>query len=56
MVRAKVRLGETEKHYLTVEEGLPEGVVAVQRIGKDQLVPRESLGAGGSPWTANRWL
>ena len=45
MVRAKVRLGDTEQHYITVEAGLPEGVVAVQRIGKDQLVPRESLGA-----------
>ncbi|HJV97821.1 MAG TPA: hypothetical protein VJ617_01805 [Arthrobacter sp.] len=45
VVRAKVRLGDTEQHYITVEAGLPEGVVAVQRIGKDQLVPRESLGS-----------
>lgn len=44
VVRAKVRLGETEQHYIPVESGLPEGVVAVQRIGKDQLVPRASLG------------
>ncbi len=44
VVRAKVRLGDTEKHYITVEEGLPEGLVALQRVGKDQLVPRESLG------------
>jgi hypothetical protein len=44
VVRAKVRLGDSEQHYITVESGLPEGVVAVQRIGKDQLVPRESLG------------
>jgi hypothetical protein len=44
VVRAKVRLGETEEHYVTVESGLPEGLVAVQRIGKNQLVPRESLG------------
>lgn len=44
VVRAKVRLGETEEHYLTVESGLPEGLVAVQRIGKSQLVPRDSLG------------
>jgi len=44
VVRAKVRLGETEQHYVTVESGLPEGMVAVQRIGKNQLVPRESLG------------
>ncbi|TAP45907.1 hypothetical protein EYS21_02390 [Arthrobacter sp. S39] len=45
VVRAKVRLGDTEQQYITVEGGLPEGVVAVQRIGKDQLVPRQSLGA-----------
>nr|WP_066292733.1 hypothetical protein [Arthrobacter sp. B6] len=44
MVRAKVRLGDIEQHYIPVEGGLPEGAVAVQRIGKDQLVPRESLG------------
>jgi hypothetical protein len=44
VVRAKVRLGETEQQYITAESGLPEGVVAVQRIGKDQLVPRASLG------------
>jgi hypothetical protein len=44
VVRTKVRLGDIEKHYITVEAGLPQGVVAVQRIGKDQLVPRESLG------------
>ncbi|MET4588894.1 hypothetical protein [Arthrobacter sp. 754] len=43
VVRAKVRLGETEEHYVTVEAGLPEGLVAVQRIGKSQLVPKESL-------------
>ncbi|MCQ6271634.1 hypothetical protein M8J71_14215 [Pseudarthrobacter sp. R1] len=45
VVRAKVRLGETEAHYITAESGLPDNVVAVQRIGKDQLVPRASLGA-----------
>jgi len=45
VVRAKVRLGETEQQYITAESGLPEGVVAVQRIGKDQLVPRASLGS-----------
>lgn len=45
VVRAKVRLGETEEQYITAESGLPEGVVAVQRIGKDQLVPRASLGS-----------
>lgn len=44
VVRAKVRLGETEQHYIPVESGLPEGMVAVQRIAKDQLVPRASLG------------
>lgn len=44
VIRAKVRLGETQENYVTVESGLPEGVVAVQRIGKNQLVPKESLG------------
>ncbi|HBH58292.1 MAG TPA: hypothetical protein DDY41_09150, partial [Arthrobacter bacterium] len=43
VVRAEVRLGETEQHYVTVEAGLPDGLVAVQRIGKNQLVPKESL-------------
>lgn len=42
--RVKVRLGDVEEHYLTPETGLGEGLVAVQRIGKDQLLPRESLG------------
>lgn len=42
--RAKVRLGELEQHYISGEAGLPEGLVAVQRIGKDQLLPKESLG------------
>ena len=42
--RVKVRLGEVEQHYLTPESGLDAGLVAVQRIGKDQLLPRESLG------------
>ena len=44
VVRVKVRLGDTEQHYITASEGLPEGSVAVQRIAKDQLVPRASLG------------
>ena len=42
--RVKVRLGEVEQHYLTPEAGLDAGLVAVQRIGKDQLLPRESVG------------
>jgi len=42
--RVKVRLGEVEQHYLTPESGLETGLVAVQRIGKDQLLPRESVG------------
>lgn len=42
--RVKVRLGEVEQHYLTPEAGLAAGLVAVQRIGKDQLLPRESVG------------
>lgn len=42
--RVRVRLGDVEQHYLTPEAGLAEGLVAVQRIGKDQLVPRDSTG------------
>jgi hypothetical protein len=42
--RVKVRLADLEQYYVTGEAGLPEGLVAVQRIGKDQLLPRESLG------------
>lgn len=42
--RVKVRLGDVEQHYLTPATGVPEGLVAAQRIGKDQLVPRGSLG------------
>ncbi len=44
VVRAKVRLGDTEQHYIAVADGLPQDVVAMQRIGKDQLVPRSILG------------
>jgi len=40
----KVRLGDVEQRYFTPESGLPGGLVAVQRIGKDQLLPRESFG------------
>lgn len=43
--RVKVRLGDVEQHYIAAESGMPEGMVAVQRIGKDQLLPRESLGS-----------
>lgn len=42
--RVKVRLADLEQYYISGEAGLPEGLVAVQRIGKDQLLPRESLG------------
>lgn len=42
--RVKVRLGDVEPSYLTPEAGLADGLVAVQRIGKDQLLPRESVG------------
>jgi hypothetical protein len=42
--RVKVRLGDVESRYITAESGMPDGMVAVQRIGKDQLLPRESLG------------
>lgn len=40
----RVRLGDVEQRYLTPAGGLPDGLVALQRIGKDQLVPRESFG------------
>jgi hypothetical protein len=42
--RVKARLADLEQYYISGEAGLPEGLVAVQRIGKDQLLPRESLG------------
>lgn len=42
--RVKIRLGDLEQRYLMPASGLPEGLVAVQRIGQDQLVPRDSLG------------
>jgi hypothetical protein len=42
--RVKVRLDDLQKRYLTPESGLAVGLVAVQRIGQDQLVPRDSLG------------
>jgi Flp pilus assembly protein CpaB len=40
----KVRLDDVESNYVTVESGLPEGKVAVQRVARNQLLPRESLG------------
>lgn len=44
LYRVKVRLGEVQEYYLT-PEAWPDGdLVAVQRIGKDQLIPRTSLG------------
>ncbi|MGJ3188769.1 SAF domain-containing protein [Paenarthrobacter sp. FR1] len=39
-----VRLDDVESGYLTVEGGLDEGKVALQRVAKNQLVPRENLG------------
>lgn len=39
-----VRLDEVETAYLAVAEGVTEGQVALQRVEKDQLVPRQSLG------------
>ncbi|MFK0038916.1 flagella basal body P-ring formation protein FlgA [Paenarthrobacter sp. NPDC090517] len=41
----KVRLDEVEASYVTVEHGLAEGKVALQRVAKNQLVPQASLGA-----------
>jgi len=42
--RVKVRLGDVEEYYLTPEGGFGAGLVAVQRIGKNQLLPHESFG------------
>ena len=42
--RVKVRLGDLEQHYLTPATGVADGLVAAQRIGKDQLVPRGCFG------------
>ena len=42
--RVRVRLGDLEQHYLTPATGVADGLVAAQRIGKDQLVPRGSFG------------
>ncbi|MEV7604667.1 SAF domain-containing protein [Paenarthrobacter sp. NPDC089322] len=39
-----VRLDDVEPGYVTVESGLDEGKVALHRVGKNQLVPRASLG------------
>lgn len=44
LTRVKVRLGDVEGLYFTVAAGLPENLVALQRVGKDHLLPRESLG------------
>ena len=41
---AKVRLDDVEAGYVTVESGVPEGKVAIQRIARNQLLPKESLG------------
>jgi len=40
----KVRLDDVESGYVTVESGVPEGKVAIQRIARNQLLPKESLG------------
>lgn len=40
----KVRLDEVEEGYITVEDGLSAGKVALQRVARNQLLPRESLG------------
>ncbi|MCT9870150.1 SAF domain-containing protein [Paenarthrobacter aurescens] len=41
---AKVRLDDIESSYVTVESGLTAGQVALQRVAKNQLIPRGSLG------------
>ncbi|MGF6833863.1 hypothetical protein QF015_002038 [Paenarthrobacter sp. TE4293] len=44
----KVRLDDIEPGYVTVEGGLADGKVALQRVAKNQLVPQESLGNADS--------
>ncbi|MDR6687036.1 hypothetical protein J2Y41_002599 [Arthrobacter sp. 1088] len=40
----QVRLDDVESAYVTVEGGIAQGKVALQRIEKGQLVPQKSLG------------
>ena len=44
LITVKVRLDDVESSYVTAQNGLPGGKVAVQRVGKNQLLPQESLG------------
>ena len=44
LVAVDVRLGDVEGSYLPVSAGFGEGKVALQRVEKHQLVPRQSLG------------
>lgn len=44
LMTVKVRLDDVESSYVTAENGLPEGKVAVQRVARNQLLPQESLG------------
>lgn len=44
LTTVRVRLDDIESGYVTAEAGVPEGKVAVQRIGRNQLLPLESLG------------
>ncbi|MDJ0321488.1 hypothetical protein [Pseudarthrobacter sp. PS3-L1] len=44
LIVVNVKLGAVETHYFTVEGGVPENLVAIQRIAKNELIPRESLG------------
>ncbi|WP_284977148.1 SAF domain-containing protein [Arthrobacter sp. efr-133-TYG-104] len=41
---AKVSLNDVASSYVSVEDGLASGKVALQRIAKNQLLPRASLG------------
>lgn len=44
LMTVRVRLDDVESSYVTAEAGFPEGKVAVQRVGRNQLLPQESLG------------
>ncbi|MEZ2389034.1 hypothetical protein AB6813_05690 [bacterium RCC_150] len=48
LIVVNVRLDDVESSYLTPADGVPERRVAVQRVGKNQLVPKESLGSADS--------
>jgi hypothetical protein len=53
VVRAKVRLGETEQHYIPVESGLPRAWLPCSGSPRTSWYPGRALGRWTS-WTANQ--